>query len=73
VDVVAPNVAAFVFEPKDGRRIDREPVESISVAHQAGLQVVAWCPKPEVVPDLVAAGVDCLIVDEVPSAVAAAA
>jgi glycerophosphoryl diester phosphodiesterase len=73
VDVVAPNVAAFVFQPKDARRVDREPHESIRVAHDAGLQVVAWCPKPAAVPDLVAAGVDCLIVDEVPAAVAAAA
>jgi glycerophosphoryl diester phosphodiesterase len=73
VDVVAPNVAAFVFERKDGGPVDREPAESVRVAHEAGLQVVAWCPKPAAVPDLVAAGVDCLIVDEVPAAVAAAA
>jgi glycerophosphoryl diester phosphodiesterase len=73
VDVVAPNVTSFVFEPKDGRRVEREPVEAVRVAHEAGLQVVAWCPKAAVVPDFVAAGVDCLIVDEVPAALAAAA
>jgi len=60
VDVVIANVESF--PGIDG--IDR----SVAVAHEAGLQVGAWCPTAEQEDALVAAGVDCLVVDEVPEA-----
>jgi glycerophosphoryl diester phosphodiesterase len=60
VDVVIANVESF--PGVDG--IDR----SVAVAHEAGLQVGAWCPAAEQEAALIAAGVDCLVVDEVPDA-----
>jgi len=39
---------------------------SVRVAHEAGLQVAVWSPLPADVEPLVAAGVDCLIVDAAP-------
>jgi glycerophosphoryl diester phosphodiesterase len=48
------------------------PVEhSVEVAHRAGLEVLAWCPKPEDAPAYARAGVDALVVDDVPGTVAA--
>jgi glycerophosphoryl diester phosphodiesterase len=40
------------------------------VAHDAGLQVAVWCPEPEQGDRLLAAGVDCLVVDDVAAAAA---
>jgi glycerophosphoryl diester phosphodiesterase len=67
--VVAPQVASFRLDKPHLPRVEREPSEMVRVAHEAGLQVVAWCPTIEQGHQLVAAGVDCLIVDDVPSAV----
>jgi glycerophosphoryl diester phosphodiesterase len=39
--------------------------QAISVAHQSGLQVMAWCPPPRKAEVLRAAGVDCLVLDDV--------
>jgi glycerophosphoryl diester phosphodiesterase len=66
---VAPNFTSF---PLDGRASREPPVErpareSIAVAHEAGLAVVAWCPDPAIADQLAEAGVDCLIVDDVPA------
>jgi glycerophosphoryl diester phosphodiesterase len=48
------------------------PVEhSVEVAHQAGLEVLAWCPKPEDAPGYVRAGVDALVVDDIPGTLTA--
>jgi glycerophosphoryl diester phosphodiesterase len=49
---------------------ERDAGHSVGVAHEAGLQVVAWCPTPDESDELIAAGVDCLIVDDVPAALA---
>jgi glycerophosphoryl diester phosphodiesterase len=67
VDVVAPNAGSFPLRPDPQ---EREPAESVRVAHEAGMQVLAWGPRSEDVDQLIAAGVDCVIVDDVPSAVA---
>jgi glycerophosphoryl diester phosphodiesterase len=64
VEVVAPHVGSLAAEPR--------AAASVRAAHHAGLQVAVWCPSPEQAERLVAAGVDCLIVDEVPAAVRAA-
>jgi glycerophosphoryl diester phosphodiesterase len=63
-EVVAPHIGSFAA---DGR-----PAASIRAAHDAGLQVAVWCPAPEEARRLVAAGVDCLVVDDVPATVRAA-
>jgi glycerophosphoryl diester phosphodiesterase len=69
VDVVVPHVGSFALEHRE-RRMDREPPHSVRVAHEAGLQVAAWCPRPAEGDRLLDAGVDCLIVDDVPAAIA---
>jgi glycerophosphoryl diester phosphodiesterase len=69
-DVVAVHVSSFKLEQVAGHRVEQEPAYSVRVAHEAGLQVVAWCPSPADGDELIAAGVDCLIVDDVRAAVA---
>lgn len=68
-DVVAPQVASFPL-PGAERPGERELGHSLRVAHAAGLQVVAWCPAPEQLDPLLDAGVDGVIVDDVPAAAA---
>jgi glycerophosphoryl diester phosphodiesterase len=63
MDVVAPHVQSLQLEEEELHR-------SIRVAHEAGLQVVGWCPDREQAEKLIAAKVDCLIVDDVPAAMA---
>ncbi|HEY7075444.1 MAG TPA: glycerophosphodiester phosphodiesterase family protein, partial [Solirubrobacteraceae bacterium] len=63
VQVVAPEVGAL--------RRERDLARCIAVAHEAGLQVAAWCPRLREAGELLAAGVDCLIVDDVSLAAAA--
>ena len=63
MDVVAPHVQSLALETE-------ELHSAIRVAHEAGLQVVGWCPDAEQRKQLVAAGVDCLIVDDVPAVLA---
>jgi glycerophosphoryl diester phosphodiesterase len=62
MDVVAPHVQSLQLE-------EEELHASIRTAHEAGLQVVGWCPDREQAERLLAARVDCLIVDDVPAAV----
>jgi glycerophosphoryl diester phosphodiesterase len=59
-EVVAPHVESFPLRPIAG---EREAATSVRVAHEAGLQVAAWCPLPDDADALIAAGVDCLVVD----------
>jgi glycerophosphoryl diester phosphodiesterase len=63
-DVVGVHVGAF---PLDGnpRSTERPAATSVRLAHDAGLQVLAWCPPPAEARELVGAGVDCLVVDDV--------
>lgn len=64
VEVLGPQVRALQREP--------ELAHCLDVAHAAGLQVAAWCPRPAEADALVAAGVDCLIVDDLIRAAPAA-
>jgi glycerophosphoryl diester phosphodiesterase len=63
MDVVAPHVQSLQLDAAELKA-------SIRVAHDAGLQVVGWCPDREQAEKLIAAKVDCLIVDDVPAALA---
>ena len=56
--VVAPQFLSMDLPEDELRR-------SIDVAHRAGLQVLGWCPPREAADKLVAAGVDCICVDDV--------
>jgi len=51
----------------------RSAEHTVRVAHEAGLEVLVWCPIPEEVPGFVAAGVNGLIVDDVRGTVEALA
>ena len=65
LQVIAPHVDAFGLRRRGPRPGDRPIADAVRVAHEAGLQVVAWCPTPAERKPLIAAGVDCLIVDGV--------
>jgi glycerophosphoryl diester phosphodiesterase len=60
--VVAPHAESFF------RGLEREAAELVRVAHEAGLQVLTWSVGPDQRDPLIAAGVDCLVVDDVPLA-----
>jgi len=63
--VVAPQFASFPLAGAPAAEMERGLEHAIDVAHRAGLEVVAWCPKPPEEAALAAAGVDCIIVDDV--------
>jgi glycerophosphoryl diester phosphodiesterase len=69
MDVVAPHVKSFRLEETPAAEVAR----MVRVAHDAGLQMVGWCPNATELEQLVAAGVDCLIVDDVPAVTASEA
>ena len=56
VEVVGPEVGSFVAS---------EAERAVEVAHRAGLQVLGWCPDAAQAEALIAAGVDCLVIDDV--------
>lgn len=66
-EVVAPHVSSVV---PDGWR---SPAEYVAAAHSAGLEVLVWNSRPEERGELIAAGVDCLVIDDVPGALASPA
>ncbi|MFD0803457.1 glycerophosphodiester phosphodiesterase, partial [Streptomonospora algeriensis] len=49
----------------------REVANTVGVAHRAGLQVLTWCPDPVDAARFTGAGVDAVVVDDVPGTVAA--
>lgn len=53
LEVVTANVESF----------DGDAERAVRVAHEAGLEVGAWCPLPAERDRLLAMGVDCLIID----------
>lgn len=63
--VVAPQFSSFPLAGAPAAEMERGLEHAIDVAHRAGLEVVAWCPRPPEEEALAAAGVDCIIVDEV--------
>jgi glycerophosphoryl diester phosphodiesterase len=65
VQVIAPHVESFGLRQDAPHPGERAIADSVSVAHAAGLQVMAWCPLLAERDLLVAAGVDCLVIDDV--------
>jgi glycerophosphoryl diester phosphodiesterase len=63
--VVAPQFASFPLPGTPAEAMERELTHVVDVAHRAGLEVVAWCPKPPQEALLAEAGVDCIVVDDV--------
>jgi glycerophosphoryl diester phosphodiesterase len=70
LEVVSAHWKSFAANTTDPAPHHRETAYSVDIAHRAGLQVVAWCPSVEAGTVLLAAGVDALIVDDVPGALA---
>jgi glycerophosphoryl diester phosphodiesterase len=62
--VVAPHANSLVHGA------ERPLAKMIEVAHQAGLQVLAWNVEPGRLDELAEAGVDCMVVDDVPDSLA---
>jgi glycerophosphoryl diester phosphodiesterase len=61
-EVVAPHFESLAAAQ------ERSAAELVAAAHDAGLQVLTWSMGPGDRDALIAAGVDCLIVDDVPAA-----
>lgn len=65
-DVVGLHHRSFAANAVEPGPVHRGAARSIEVAHQAGLEVLAWCPGAEEIPALVDAGVDGLVLNDVP-------
>jgi glycerophosphoryl diester phosphodiesterase len=70
-DALAAHFASFAIGHDAEPPLEPEPAAMVDLAHRAGLEVVAWCPKPPRADELMAAGVDCVIVDDAPGVMAA--
>ncbi len=73
LDALAAHVGSFAANKIDPAPLHREAAFSVRVAHEAGLEVIAWCPKPAQMQALADAGVDCMVVNDVPEALAVVA
>jgi glycerophosphoryl diester phosphodiesterase len=73
LDAVCLHTGTFGLRPKS-QRPPEPPIETvIGLAHQAGLEVLAWSPTPEMAVRLASAGADALTVDDIPGVLAALA
>jgi glycerophosphoryl diester phosphodiesterase len=68
LEVVSAHWKSFGTNGTDSAPVFREAAYYIDVAHRAGLEVLAWAPELEPARELAAAGVDALIVDDLPAA-----
>jgi glycerophosphoryl diester phosphodiesterase len=66
VEAVAAHWESFSANPSDRAPSFRSAEYAVDIAHAAGLQVVAWCPAVESARTLLEAGVDAVVVDDVP-------
>ena len=73
VDAVAAHWTSFSANPADQAPTFRAATYAVGLAHEAGLEVVAWCPKVPQARELLEAGVDAVVVDDVPTTRAALA
>lgn len=71
LDVVGLHHGSFGPNRVEAGPVHRSAGHSVAAAHEAGLRVLAWCPEPELAAELVAAGVDALVVNDVEASVAA--
>ncbi|MGH8866460.1 MAG: glycerophosphodiester phosphodiesterase [Actinomycetes bacterium] len=66
LDIVGAHAPSFGLNEVDSAPVHREPAHAVRVAHEAGLEVVAWCPDAARAVELAEAGVDGLVVNDVP-------
>lgn len=71
VEAVAAHFTSFGPNDADHAPAFRTAEYAVGLAHEAGLEVVAWCPAPEVARGLLSTGVDAVVVDDVPHALVA--
>ena len=71
VEAVAAHFTSFGPNDADHAPAFRPAEYAVGLAHEAGLEVVAWCPLPDAARELFAAGVDAVVVDDVPRALTA--
>ena len=64
--VVGLHYRSFGPNPVEPGPVHRDLATNVAVAHEAGVEVLAWCPGEQEVGALVAAGVDALTVNDVP-------
>jgi glycerophosphoryl diester phosphodiesterase len=64
--VVGLHHRSFAANPVEPGPVHRDLVSNVAAAHDAGLEVLAWCPGEQEVGALVAAGVDAVVVNDVP-------
>jgi glycerophosphoryl diester phosphodiesterase len=64
--VVGLHYRSFAANPVEPGPVHRDLATNLAVAHDAGLEVLAWCPGESEVGALVAAGVDAVTVNDVP-------
>jgi len=69
--LVSAHSRSFEVNDVDPAPVHREAGYSVRLAHQAGLEMVAWCPDVAWALKLADAGVDGLIVNDVPGVQAA--
>lgn len=65
-DVVGLHHRSFAANDLEPGPVHRPVERNVEVAHDAGLEVLAWCPDEAEAQLLVAAGVDALVVNDVP-------
>lgn len=71
LDAVVAHVPSFAANDVDPAPLHRAAEYSVGVAHDAGLDVVAWCPRGEQARSLAAAGVDAFVVNDADGVAAA--
>jgi len=64
--VVGLHYRSFAANPVEPGPVHRDLATNMSAAHDAGLEVLAWCPGESEIGALVAAGVDAVTVNDVP-------
>jgi glycerophosphoryl diester phosphodiesterase len=68
LDMVSLHHGSFGANRIEPAHVHRSPDHSVRVAHEAGLEVLAWCPEADEATALMAAGVDALCLNDVPTA-----
>ncbi len=69
--VVAIDARSFALSGESPRPGVREVGYTVDVAHRAGLEIVSWCPNPGDATLFADAGMDAVVVDDVPGVVKA--
>ncbi|WP_046469763.1 glycerophosphodiester phosphodiesterase [Allosalinactinospora lopnorensis] len=69
--IVAIDARSFGLSGETPRPGRREVDYTVSIAHQAGLEIVSWCPGPVDAARFADAGMDAVVVDDIPGVIEA--